>query len=427
MKEPLLTKNVSKNCQDIDAAMAKGAYQGLEKALSHEADWMIEELITSQLRGRGGAGFPTGRKWEMARAQPDDPKYLICNADEGEPGTFKDRLLVRHDPHQLIEAMAIGGHTIGAHHGFIYIRGEYFDEVATLENAIRQARKKGILGESILDSGFAFDIEMYVGAGAYICGDETALFQSMEGYRANPREKPPYPVQEGFRHKPTVINNVETMCNIPLIARHGGEWYSEIGPEGSKGPKLFCLSGHVNNPGVYEAPLGTTLRELVMEKGGGVKGGNFKALLPGGIASSLLNSLDITMDFGPPHGSKPNGRIPSVVEAGSMLGSGAVIVINDRTNMVEVARNCIEYFIDESCGQCTPCREGTLRTRDILERLLHGETHQGDIELLLEIGEVLYDTSRCGLGQSAMNVVTSAIKLFRGEFNIPAHKEAHHK
>lgn len=404
--EPVLTRNLGKaSVLDIDGAIEQGAYEGLRKAFEIGPEAIIEEIETSRLRGRGGAGFPTGKKWAMVHKETARPKYLVCNADEGEPGTFKDRILLRNDPHLVLEAMIIAGYAIGAEQGFVYIRGEYFEEIEALENAVAQAHQRGLIGENILGSGFDYDIHLYVGAGAYICGDETALFNSMEGLRANPREKPPFPVQHGFRGQPTVINNVETLCNVPAIVRRGGQWYAAIGPKNSTGPKLFCLSGQVNNPGVYEMPMGVTLRYLIEKLGGGVKGGKFKAALPGGVASSLLATQDVRMD------------IDSLREAGSMLGSGAVIVINDQTDIVEVARNCIEYFIDESCGQCTPCREGTLRTRDILERILEGRGRPTDTELLLELGEVLKDTSRCGLGQSAMNVVTSAIRLFPAEFD----------
>ena len=403
--EPLLTRRLDKGCdRDISIALEHGAYQALRKALSMTPDEVIEEVKRSELRGRGGAGFPTGVKWDFTRAADGETKYVICNADEGEPGTFKDRVLLRHDPHAVLESMAIAGHAIGASQGYIYIRGEYFEEIERLEKAVFQARDQGYLGKNILGSRYDFDVEMYVGAGAYICGDETALFNSMEGKRANPREKPPFPTNAGFRSRPTVINNVETLCNIPLIIERGGEWYASIGPAQSRGPKLFCLSGHVNKPGVYETAMGITLRYLIEKHGEGVKGGRFKAALPGGVASSLLASEDVRLD------------IESLKAAGSMLGSGAVIVMNDKTDMVEAARNTIEYFIDESCGQCTPCREGTLRTRDILVRILDGQAHPGDLDLLLELGDVLVDTARCGLGQSAMNVVTSAIQLFPDEF-----------
>lgn len=412
MMERLLTRNLGKPpVLEIDGAIEHGAYQALRLAMDMGPEAIIEEVIKARLRGRGGAGFPTGRKWAMVREQKERAKFLVCNADEGEPGTFKDRVLLRSDPHLVIEAMIIAGFAVGAENGYVYIRGEYFEEVEALEHAVEQARQRGFLGRNILRSGHAFDIHLYVGAGAYICGDETALFSSMEGLRANPREKPPFPVVDGFLHKPTAINNVETLCNVPLIIQYGGDWYSSIGPENSTGPKLFCLSGQINNPGVYEMPMGVTLRYLIEKHGGGVKGGKFKAALPGGVASSLLATQDVRLD------------IDSLREAGSMLGSGAVIVINDKTDIVEVARNCIEYFIDESCGQCTPCREGTLRTRDILERILEGRGRLGDPELLLELGEVLRDTSRCGLGQSAMNVVTSAIRLFPAEFDSRIVKE----
>ena len=400
----ILTKNIDKpNSQDIEVYLAGGGYQALEKALSMKPEEVIEEVKKSKLVGRGGAAFPTGLKWEFTRKESAEPKFIVCNADEGEPGTFKDRVILKKDPHLLLEAIIIGGYAIGANKGFIYIRGEYYCEIEAAEKAIEQARAKGYLGSNILGFKFSFDIQVYKGAGAYVCGEETTLFESMEGKRGYARERPPFPTQFGFMGKPTVINNVETLANIPSIITNGGDWYSKIGSPDSPGPKLYCLSGQVNKPGVYELPMGITLRELIDKYGKGVKG-EFKASLPGGVSSSLLTDLDVKLDY------------KNVRDAGSMLGSAAVIVINKDTSMVDVAKNCLEFFAYESCGQCTPCREGTKRAKEILTRFADGGGRAEELNLLLELGEVMYDTARCGLGQAAMNATTSAIKLFRNEF-----------
>jgi NADH-quinone oxidoreductase subunit F len=402
--EKILTKNIDKpNSQDIEVYLAGGGYQALDKALSMKPEEIIEEVKKSRLVGRGGAAFPTGLKWEFTRKEAGKPKFIVCNADEGEPGTFKDRVILKSDPHLLLEAIIIGGYAIGASKGFIYIRGEYYREIEAVDKAINQAQVKGYLGSNIGGSKFSFDIEIYKGAGAYVCGEETTLFESMEGRRGYARERPPFPTQLGFMGKPTVINNVETLVNIPSIITNGSQWYSKIGSPDSPGPKLFCLSGQVNKPGVYELPTGITLRELIDNYGGGVRG-EFKAALPGGVSSRLLTNLDVKLDY------------KNIAKAGSMLGSAAVIVINKDTSLVDVARNCLEFFAIESCGQCTPCREGTRRAREILTRFTDGDGRAEELDLLLELGEVMYDTARCGLGQAAMNAATSAIKLFRNEF-----------
>lgn len=402
--EKILTKNIDKpNSQDIEVYLAGGGYKALEKALSMKPEEVIGEVKKSRLRGRGGAAFPVGLKWELVRKERAEPKFIVCNADEGEPGTFKDRVILKNDPHLFIEAAIIGGYAIGTSYGFIYIRGEYYREIEAVEKAIGEARAKGYLGSNILGSGFSFDIQIYKGAGAYVCGEETALLESMEGNRGCPDCRPPFPAQAGFLDKPTAVNNVETLANIPAIITNGGDWYSKIGSPNSPGPKLFCLSGQVNRPGVYELPLGITLRELIEDYGGGVKG-EFKAALPGGAASGLLTDLDVKLDY------------RSVASAGSMLGSAAVIVINKDTSIVDVALNTIEFFAHESCGKCSVCREGTRRARKMLTRFASGGGRAKDLDLMLELGEVMYDTACCGLGQAAMNVPTSAIKLFRDEF-----------
>jgi NADH-quinone oxidoreductase subunit F len=402
--EKILTKNIDRpNSQDIKVYLAGGGYKALEKALSMTPEEVITEVKNSGLVGRGGAAFPVSLKWSLTRREDGEPKFIVCNADEGEPGTFKDRVILRNDPHLLLEALIIGGYAIGTSHGYIYIRGEYYREIEALEEAIKQAREKGYLGDNILGSGFSFNIQLYKGAGAYVCGEETALLESMQGYRGSPDCRPPFPAQSGFLGKPTAVNNVETLANIPTIITNGGDWYSKIGSPDSPGPKLFCLSGHVNKPGVYELPLGITLRELIESYGGGVKGG-FKAVLPGGVSSSLLTNLDVKLDY------------KSVAKAGSMLGSAAVIVMNKGTSMIDVAKNTVDFFTHESCGKCSICREGTRRGGEILSRFANGGGRAEEIDLLLELGEVMYDTACCGLGQAAMNVPVSAITLFRDEF-----------
>jgi len=402
--EKILTKNIDKpNSQDIEVYLAGGGYKALGKALGMKPEEVIGEVKKSKLVGRGGAAFPVGLKWEFVRKEGAEPKFIVCNADEGEPGTFKDRVILKNDPHLFIEAAIIGGYAIGTSDGFIYIRGEYYREIEAVERAIGEARAKGYLGSNILGSGFSFDIQIYRGAGAYVCGEETALLESMEGNRGCPDCRPPFPAQAGFLDKPTAVNNVETLANIPAIITNGGDWYSKIGSPDSPGPKLFCLSGQVNKPGVYELPLGITLRELIEDYGGGVKG-EFKAVLPGGVSSSLLTDLDVKLDY------------RSIASAGSMLGSAAVIVINKDTSIIDVAKNTIEFFAHESCGKCSVCREGTRRAREMLTCFANGGGRAKDLDLMLELGEVMYDTACCGLGQAAMNVPASAIKLFRDEF-----------
>ncbi len=400
----ILLKDIDKpNLCDIEVYIDTGGYQSLKKALQMSPNEVINEVKKSKLVGRGGAAFPTGLKWESTRKEKNEPKLFICNADEGEPGTFKDRVLLKNNPHLLVESMLIAGYAIGTSKGIVYIRGEYMDEIKKINKAIEQTKVKGYLGENIFNSKFSFDLQVFCGAGAYICGDETSLLESLEGKRGYSREKPPFPTQSGFMGKPTAINNVETLCNVPAIINNGGNWYSKIGSPDSPGTKLFCLSGNVNKPGVYELPMGIMMHKFIEEYGGGVKG-KFKAVLPGGVSSSLLTDLNVKLDY------------KNVADAGSMLGSGAVIVINSDISIVEVARNCMEFFANESCGQCTPCREGTRRAKEILTRFTNGKGNPEEIELLLELGEVMYDISRCGLGQAAMNTTTSAIKLFRDEF-----------
>ncbi len=381
----------------IDSYISGGGYEALKCALKKKPEEILSELKVSKLVGRGGAAFPVGLKWEFAKESRDFPKYVVCNADEGEPGTFKDKLILENDPHLILEAMIICGFTIGAKAGYIYIRGEYHKAYEVLKNAIQEAEKKNFLGD--------FKINLYRGAGAYVCGEETALLDSLEGKRGQSRVKPPFPTFVGFKNKPTVLNNVETFANIPHILLKGGEWFSGIGSPLSPGTKLYCLSGDINKPGVYELPTNITLKELIQKYGEGVKG-NLKAVLPGGVSSNFLTDkeLNVTMDY------------PSVQSAGSMLGSGAVIVINDSHCIVDLAKRCAEFFDYESCGKCTPCREGTKRTREILANITRGCGELGDIALLKNLQEVMYDTARCGLGQSALNAVRSCIEKFSGEF-----------
>ncbi len=403
----IILKNIEKEgyLPDIDSYITQGGYEALKQALKMNPEKILSEIKKSKLVGRGGAAFPTGLKWEFARKSKEFPKYVVCNADEGEPGTFKDSLILKKDPHLLIEAMIICGFTIGAEKGFIYIRGEYFQAYEILQKAIDEAQRYNLLGENILASGFSFEIDLYRGAGAYVCGEETALLDSLEGKKGQSRVKPPFPTFVGFNNKPTVLNNVETFANIPEIILKGGEWFSQIGSELSPGTKLYCLSGDVNTPGVYEIPTGISLRELIEKYGNGVQG-RLKAILPGGVSSSLLTSrdLDVAMDY------------HSIQKAGSMLGSGAVIVINDTHCMVDLAKRCAEFFDYESCGKCTPCREGTKRTKEILTNITKGAGEASDLSLLKELQEVMFDTSRCGLGQSALNAVRSSLEKFPDEF-----------
>lgn len=402
--EKILTKNITKNSsQDIDVYIKGGGYEALRKALSMKQEDIISEVMKSGLFGRGGAAFPLGLKWIYIQHESASPKYIVCNADEGEPGTFKDRVILRQDPHLLIESMIIAGYTIGAKEGFIYIRGEYYREIEAIQKAVEQARSKHYLGTNILNSGFSFRIAVCRGAGAYVCGEETSLLQSIAGVRASPRNRPPFPSHKGLFNKPTVVNNVETLINIPFIINNGSKKYAAIGSPDSPGPKLFCLSGHVRKRGLYEIPLGITLRELIDSYGGGMLG-EFKAALTGGVSSSLIKDMDVKLDY------------KNVANAGSMLGSASVIVLNKETNIIDVAKNTMEFFAHESCGKCSICREGTRRGKEILNRLANKEGLPGDIALLQEMGRIMYDTACCGLGQAAMNVPVSAIKLFRKEF-----------
>lgn len=401
----ILTQNFHKpNSQSI---LVYGEYVALKKALSMKPASVIAEVKASRLLGRGGAAFPTGLKWDFASRSTIFPKYIVANADEGEPGTFKDKAILEKDPHRLLEGMIIAGYAIGATDGFIYTRAEYPKAKEVLAKAISEAERAGYIGEGLIAQGFKFRIHSCTGAGAYICGDETALLDSMEGYRGCPRLKPPYPTDMGLRSRPTVINNIETLANIPTIVTKGGEWYSKIGSDHSPGTKLMCVSGFVKKPGLYEVDTGTTLGELIRDHCGGVIG-KFKAALPGGVSTRFTKSLDIAID------------VPSLVDVGSLPGTGAVIVLNDSVSMVDAAKNCIEFFADESCGKCTPCREGTHRAYEILDRFSRNEGSMDELNLLKELHAVMYDTANCGLGQSALNPVISAIEGFEDEFRLCA-------
>ena len=406
--EKMLLKRVDiPNSADIDVAMKNGAYSTLATAFGMRPVDVVNEVKRANLRGRGGAGFPTGLKWELCSRVPGALKYLLCNADEGEPGTFKDRFILLQDPHLLIEGMVISGFAIGAERGYIYLRYEYPTALAVLEKAIEQAYAKGYLGKNILGKGVNFDLSVHRGAGAYICGEETALIESLEGKRGQPRIRPPFPASQGAWRKPTVINNVETLSNIPYLIAMGADAYAKIGAETAPGPKLYGVSGMVNKPGVYELPMGTTLREIIFTHCGGVRGGKkLKAIIPGGASTPILTEqhLDVTMDFN------------SLVAAGSMLGSGAVMVMDETVNMVSVASVLIRFFAHESCGKCTPCREGTSWLYQVYSRLMHGEGKLEDIDLLLYICDTVKGKCFCPLGEGAIQPVLSSIKHFRGDY-----------
>ena len=402
-----------KNCgvinpEDIDEYLAFDGYRALEKVLTQMSPEEVIEIIKlSGLRGRGGAGFPTGKKWELTKASEGDQKYVVCNADEGDPGAFMDRSILEGDPHSVLEAMAIAAYCIGANKGYIYVRAEYPIAVKRLQIAIHQAREYGILGNHIFDTNFGFDIEIRLGAGAFVCGEETALLESIEGKRGQPRVKPPYPAQAGLWGKPTLINNVETYANIAQIILKGSEWYSSIGTENSKGTKVFALGGNVNNIGLVEVPMGTTLREIVYDIGGGIPNGReFKAAQTGGPSGGCIpkEHLDTPIDY------------ESLKEIGSMMGSGGLIVMDDTKCMVCLAKFYLEFTVSESCGKCTPCRIGTKRMLELLEKLCSGEGSELDIYKLEKLAVNIQKASICGLGQSAPNPVISTLKYFREEF-----------
>ena len=389
--------------RSLDEYRAHGGYDALARALAIGPEAVLAEVTASKLVGRGGAAFPTGRKWAAVAAQGAWPHFLVCNADESEPGTFKDRVLLEGDPYAIVEAMTIAAFATGCERGYLYIRAEYPLAEERVAHAIASARDAALLGPDIAGSGFAFDIELRRGAGAYICGEETALFESIEGKRGEPRNKPPFPVEVGLFGKPTVVNNVETLANVPLIVRDGGEAFALIGTEGSTGPKLFCLSGHVDRPGVYEVEFGTTLRGLI-ELAGGIPGGRgLKAVLLGGAAGVFVGpeALDTPLTF------------EATRAAGTTLGSGVVMVFDETADLVDTLRRIAQFFRDESCGQCVPCRVGTVRQEELLGRLVAGQPNGSpadELALLREIGQAMRDASICGLGQTASSAIESAVR-----------------
>ena len=402
-----------KNCgvinpEDIDEYIAFDGYRALARVLLEmDSDEVIDIITRSGLRGRGGAGFPTGKKWRSTADSKGDIKYVVCNADEGDPGAFMDRSILEGDPHSVLEAMEIAGFAIGAQKGFIYVRAEYPIAVQRLKIAIEQARNYGILGKNIFGTDFSFDIEIRLGAGAFVCGEETALLESIEGKRGQPRVKPPYPATSGLWGKPTLINNVETYANIAQIILKGPEWYSSIGTENSKGTKVFALGGNVNNVGLVEVPMGTTLREIVYDIGGGIPNGrDFKAAQTGGPSGGCIpkEHLDTPIDY------------ESLKQIGSMMGSGGLIIMDDTKCMVCLAKFYLQFTVSESCGKCTPCRIGTKRMLEILEKLCSGEGEEYDIYRLEKLAVNIQKSSICGLGQSAPNPVISTLKYFRDEF-----------
>ena len=382
----------------VDDFRAHGGYSALRRAVEKGPAWVLRELTESGLVGRGGAAFPAGRKWQAVAGQPVRPHHLVCNADESEPGTFKDRVLLEGDPYAVIEAMTIAAYTTGCEKGWIYLRGEYPRALHNLRTAIDRARQRGFLGADVMGLGFSFDIEIALGAGAYICGEETAIFNSIEGYRGEPRSKPPFPVEVGLFGKPTLVNNVETFVNVLPIVLGGGAAYASVGTDGSKGPKLFCVSGAVQRPGVFEVPFGTTLRSLLDLAGGVRPGRTLQAVLLGGAAGSFVRAdeIDLALTF---EGAR---------HAGATLGSGVVLVLDDTVELGPFVRRIAEFFRNESCGQCVPCRVGTVRQQEAVNRLLNG-FDAADLVLLRDVGQVMRDASICGLGQTAWNAIESAI------------------
>ncbi|HEY2295053.1 MAG TPA: NADH-quinone oxidoreductase subunit NuoF [Thermoanaerobaculia bacterium] len=407
--ERVLTRNVGKpEALTYKGYRQLGGYEGLAKALKMEPDAVIDEVKRSGLRGRGGAGFSAGLKWSFIPKGKDKPKYLVCNADESEPGTFKDRLLMEYDPHQLIEGCAICCWAVAANTTYIYIRGEYTKSTAILERAIKEAYEAGVLGDSVMGSGFKLNMYVHRGAGAYICGEETGMLESLEGKRGQPRVKPPFPAVIGAFGAPTVINNVETLCNVPHIIERGADWFKSIGTdEKNTGPKLYAISGHVERPGTYEHPIGITFREMLEACGGMLKGRPLKAFIPGGASAPILKAdqIDIKMDF------------DTVAKAGSMLGSAAVIVMDDTTCMVRSVARLAKFFNHESCGQCTPCREGTNWMELMLKRIEHGEGTERDGQVLLSICSHIGGNSLCALGDAAIGPVQSLVKGFQDEID----------
>ena len=398
------------NPENIDEYIGMHGYEALGRVLTEMTpEDVIETILASGLRGRGGAGFPTGQKWKLARTLVQDggPKYVCCNADEGDPGAFMDRSVLEGDPHVVLEAMAIAGYAIGANQGYIYVRAEYPIAVERLNIAIEQARGYGLLGKNIFETGFDFDIELRLGAGAFVCGEETALMTSIEGKRGEPRPRPPFPAVSGLFNRPTILNNVETWANIPQIILNGAEWFASMGTEKSKGTKVFALGGKINNTGLVEIPMGTTLREVVEDIGGGVPNGKkFKAAQTGGPSGGCIpvEHYDIPIDY------------DNLIEIGSMMGSGGLIVMDEDNCMVDIAKFFLEFTVDESCGKCVPCRIGTRRMYEILDRITKGLGEPEDLEKLEALGAYIKDNALCGLGQTAPNPVLSTLRYFRDEY-----------
>ena len=398
------------NPENIDEYIAMDGYQALGKVLTEMTpDEVIKEILASGLRGRGGGGFPTGKKWELARnLVPDaDQKYVACNADEGDPGAFMDRSVLEGDPHALIEAMAIAGYAIGANQGFVYVRAEYPIAVNRLKIAIEQAREYGLLGKDIFGTGFDFDMDIRLGAGAFVCGEETALMTSIEGKRGEPRPRPPFPAAKGLFGKPTVLNNVETYANIPQIILNGAEWFASMGTERSKGTKVFALGGKIKNTGLVEVPMGTTLRQIIEEIGGGIPGGKkFKAAQTGGPSGGCIPAhlIDTPIDY------------DNLIEIGSMMGSGGLIVMDEDSCMVDIAKFFLEFTVDESCGKCTPCRVGTKRLLEMLDKITKGKATMEDLDKMEELCYYIKQNALCGLGQTAPNPVLSTLRYFRDEY-----------
>ncbi|MDP6296054.1 MAG: NADH-quinone oxidoreductase subunit NuoF [Candidatus Marinimicrobia bacterium] len=417
--QPILTEHIhQKECHTLSFYKSVGGYSALEKVLAMSADDVIELVKASNLRGRGGAGFPAGVKWSFIPQDGEKPKYLINNADESEPGTFKDRLLINKTPHQILEGMIVASYAIGCNTAFIYIRGEFFKEYQLLEKVVAEAYEENLLGKGILGSDYDLDVVIHRGAGAYICGEETGLIESLEGKRGWPRIKPPFPAIEGYLKCPTVVNNVETLSNLPHIINRGPEWFKSIGPEKGPGPKLFCVSGNVNRPGVFEEPMGIPLKDLIFDLAGGIKDGNeLKAVFPGGSSSAILTAeeaLSVNMDF------------DSLAQIKTMLGSAGVIVMDEKVDMVQACLNIARFYAHESCGQCTPCREGTAWLSKILSRIASGDGNSNDIDMILEITDNiggLIDFSKgsfgktiCPFGEAVAWPVRSFVEKFENDF-----------
>ncbi|MFC1520933.1 NADH-quinone oxidoreductase subunit NuoF [Elusimicrobiota bacterium] len=406
----LMSMNTMVDPTSLDDYIAVGGYEMLAKALlTMSSEDVVSEIKKSGLRGRGGAGFPTGFKWEFCKKAKGDPKYIICNADEGDPGAYMDRSLLEGNPHCILEGMIIGAYAIGAAEGIVYVRNEYPMAVNNVRNAVKQLKERGLLGKKILGSQFDFDIYVERGAGAFVCGEETALIASIEGKIGEPRQRPPFPATKGLWGKPTNINNVETWANIPLILRRGASWYLQLGTEKSKGTKIFSLVGKVNNTGLVEVPMGTTLKEIIYDIGGGIKdGGKFKAVQTGGPSGGCIpeKHLDIPVDY------------ESLAKVGSIMGSGGMIVMDNRTCMVDIAKYFLNFLREESCGKCLTCREGTFRMWEIVNDICEGNGKMEDLDLLEELAVVVKDASMCGLGQTAANPVLNTLRYFRHEYEV---------